>query len=197
METEFNNLETLLNNAICDTAPDIQLMEYDNQVQNNDYTGINLYQLQGIIDKSSCNIVHVGFSENKSIILINEFKLKNYECNIVSYLLSDADLELAVQTCKLKMIGIIFKKRNKIRGILSLNFYTFEHKKHKTEIKSLISFVNNNSITGYFTFEFQSPDGSIKKIGKNLNKYPGKTHSITMMLELLSDNYIKTVLCIN
>lgn len=151
-----------------------------------------LYQIQGITSKKGAILKYIGENYVRPTIIIHEFKFKKYQCQIVSYLLSDIDIKIANDNCTLKMIGLLIKNKKKVVAAITMSFYTFIHRKEKTTIEKYISQQEDKKdkiLPGFYTYEFKYYDGDIEKNEriKIFELFPGRTKCIYELINLLSN----------
>jgi len=154
----------------------------------------NLYQVTGTTGSDLVNLRYLGKHIHRPIMILDEFSFGKHHIKILSYLLSDADLNDANEKCMLKMIGILIKKSKYDKDpilAITMSFYTFVHKKDKKNISDYVSTCSNeNKLKGFFGYEliYCTNAGEIKheRIGKLLDVYPGRTKSIYNLIEFLS-----------
>jgi len=164
---------------------------------------INLYQVQAYKDKQYVIIKNIGSFNKKKSFNLYDFKLMNYKGNIISYILSDDDINFANDNFTLKMIGLaIYKKTKKSKDIkltITLLFYTSAHKKESKPLSSYITNDDkNNYINGYFRYELKyfDKDNCVKTepIGNIIKLFPGKTQCIYDLISFLSHKQIMDIL---
>jgi hypothetical protein len=105
-----------------------------------------LYQLQTYAHQNIATLKHVGFSKKRPSVLVHKFKFKGHVCEIYNYLLNSSDLDEINTTCSIKIISLIIKKKGDIRGVINLEYHTFDHKKTHTNI---IDYVNKD-LNGFY-----------------------------------------------
>ena len=148
-----------------------------------------LYQVQGQDNESCIILQYLGYNpdNDRPCYVLQEFDFKTYKCKIISYILSDIDINYAHDTCELKMLSLLITKNDVVIAAITLSFYTFEHKKNKQHINEFISDNNKIKINGFFQFNLICNDNSTKeKIGEIMYKYKGTSKSVYMLIELLS-----------
>lgn len=170
----------------------------DNGLQNEN--GINLYQIQGIKNKSGAILKHIGQAKERPTIIINTFEIRNYVCNIISYLLSDVDIQQREQTqqtddsTKLKILGLIVQKNGKVCISISFIFNTNIHRIENKTLSEYISKSNDILIDGFYEFELRyinkDKKNVVEKIGNTYKTYPGKNKSVSHLIDLLSHDYV-------
>ena len=192
MAEEFIMIDELKNliNIPDDIDGDNDLIINPNSIQ-------NLYQIRGNTDKSSAIIKYIGKNHERPAIKVLEFKFKKYFCEIMSYLLSDVDINLAEDKCCFKMLGLLIRNKKKhVVCAVTMSFYTFIHKKDKKSIMNYITQKDeidkiDKDIPGFFGFEMKwlNSDKILKeeRIGNLLEKFPGKNKSIYTLVNFLSD----------
>lgn len=126
---EYINLNDLIKDKI-EEFPDPfgTLDNIDNEINKNKEENIEnnmdlfnkIYQIQIINNTNKIIIKHVGNFKERPTIIIKKFKLKNYDINIVNYLLLDIDLEEIKKTNICKIFGINIMKDNDIKYIIQL-----------------------------------------------------------------------------
>lgn len=186
MENEFIKLDELINQL-----PKENITNKNDSFIDDIKTNINLYQIQSKINESSCVIKFIG--NPVDIIptyIIHEFKFKNYDCKIISYVLSDADLECANNDSEFKIIGLLITDNDKVKCVIRLSFYSSIHIDEKKHINEYI----DKNIEGFYQFNLIANDNKTI-IGDIMHKFIGKTKSIYKLTSLLSDeklNYLWT-----
>jgi len=95
-----------------------------------------LYQVQGQDDESCIILQYLGYNPDneRPCYVLQEFDFKTYKCKIISYILSNIDINYAHDTCELKMLSLLITKNDVAIAAITLSFYTFEHKKNKQHI---------------------------------------------------------------
>lgn len=127
------------------------------------------YQLQA---KENCDYAKIiNFEKEIPDICIFEYDIDDFKCTLISYSLTDEDLE----NNRLKMIGFIIKNKDGfVIGLLDLIFISNGNTK-----------INSNMI-GTFNVILTNISGE-KKVIKSMDNYVGNGNVIQMMIELLSD----------
>lgn len=200
-QDDFINMEDFLKKTvvtISDEIVDIELEEIQEK------KGSKMYQLKGKKNCSAATIHYIGNAERTPFHVIHKFKLKTYDCLIISYILSDADIDLAQEKCSLKMIGIIIQKNDEVKAAITMSFYTFVHHKEKKSLHDYVLYTKSEkkSIEGFFGFELKYPCTNdpknelikTEKIGSIFKTYPGKTKSLHYLIHLLSNVRLLTIL---
>lgn len=157
-----------------------------------------LYQIVGINDNNKAYIMHIGYGEKRPKILLKEFKFKNYNCKIISYILNKFDLEESTKTNSLKMVSLIMYKDDKsiieltdqkenLQPILSISI---RYDIINSNNKSLLDLVsrNNINIETYGTFsvylkKYKSEE-NIKLY--SFEKYFGNNNLIEKLVKFLT-----------
>lgn len=150
-----------------------------------------LYQIQGIKDKIGGIIKFIGQNVVRPTIIIHEFTFKRYQCQITSYILSDIDIKVANDKCALKMLGLLIKDKGGVVAAITMSFYTFIHRKDKTDLEKYISNKDDNKILpGFYAYELKYYDRNIEKnesVGGTFESFPGKTRCVYDLINLLSN----------
>lgn len=155
----------------------------DNSEENNE-NNLNIeklnriYQIQIVNNTNKIIIKHVGNFKERPTIIIKKFKIKNYDINIVNYLLLDIDLEEIKKTNMCKIFGINIIKDGEIKYIIQL-----------------VCQLNDNNISDYLDTNltvipeiiFIKSTGQRKKLG-TLNMFPNNNNNLFELLtkELLN-----------
>lgn len=182
---EFIDLDEFINNS------NVKVIAEPNE--NNKSESIpfeQLYQIQGMKDKQGAFIKFIGQNSVRPLILILEFTFKKYECQIVSYILSNIDIKVVNDECGLKMLGLLIKYKDQVVAVITMSFFTFMHKWEGKDIMDFISYDNNILLSGFYAFDLKYYDKDIKKtekIGSIFELFPGKTKSLYELINLLSD----------
>lgn len=154
-------------------------------------TNIKLYQLQAFMDESYGIIKFIGFSADniRHTYIIHEFKFKQHNCKIVTYVLSDIDIEHANNMCELKMISLLVMDKDSycVKCAITLSFYTFVHKKEKKHLFDYITNDNDIKLDGFYQYNLLDCYGNKEKIGDIMPKFLGKTKSIYGLVNILSN----------
>jgi len=144
-----------------------------NQIISRDIDSPNLknyYQVQATLNQSSISIKHVGRGEQIPLIPILTLNHQQYECMMLSYCLSEEELTQP----KLRMIGFIIQKADKVIASLDLMFVP--------------QTTTNNISDGWFEVILSDAYGC-EQI-KLINKYIGNDESIYLLTNLLLETNI-------
>ncbi|AYV76354.1 MAG: hypothetical protein Terrestrivirus5_176 [Terrestrivirus sp.] len=171
-----------------DTNIDIDIHQDENTNKNRN---IKLYQFQSIIDESNGIIKFIGFSADdiRPTYILHEFNFKGHTCKIVTYVLSDIDIEHANNTCELKMISLLIMNKDSltVQYAITLSFYTFTHKKNKKHLRDYITNDDEIKLEGFYQYSLLDNLGNKEKIGDIMQKFLGKTKSVYGIISMLSD----------
>jgi hypothetical protein len=188
-EDEF----TVLDELISRSAGGINITIDQNSICSPPIEGelMNLYQIQGSKDKAGAVIKFIGKNNIRPTIVIHEFNFKKYSCQIISYILSDADIEYANDKCELKMLGLLIRnKRHKVViAAITMSFYTFVHKREKDNLSNFIS----KDLSGFYAYNLKYHDEGTERnerVGGIFNVFPGKTRCVYDLIKLLSDGKV-------
>ena len=122
--SEYINLNELIKDKIEEEKPDPfnTLENINTQFNQNlsEETLNKIYQVQIINNSNKIIIKHVGNFKERPTIVINKFKFKKYDINIVNYLLLDIDLEEIKSTNICKIFGINIIENGEIKYIIQL-----------------------------------------------------------------------------
>jgi hypothetical protein len=144
-----------------------------------------IYQSQGIINTNKNIFKYVGTAKERPTVSIYKFNYDKYKCEIMSYLLSETDLEEVNKDCYFRLIGIVIKNKDNIVGVLNLVFYTVAHKINKKNIAEYLE----QEIDGIYAIDYhyldQDSNLKVERI-KILDNFLGKTKSIYELLECIS-----------
>lgn len=154
-----------------------------------------LYQVQGQNNEPNAILQFIGYNphNDRPCYVLQEFDFNKHKCKIVTYVLSESDIEFANKSCELKMLSLLITKKDSVKAAITLSFYCFEHLKNKKQINEYISFDNNPiKINGFFQFNLVT-DGNKEKIGQIIDVYKGTSKSIYTLIELLSDEKLKKI----
>lgn len=190
MNEEYISLEKLI-----DTTSNIENIKIDNIKIDNikiDNTLVNLYQIQGTQGKAGGIIKYIGKDTTGLVIIIHRFKFKKYLCKIISYILSDVDINIANDKCMFKILGLLIECDGEVVAVIILSFYTFTHKKEKSNITNYISNSNNIILPGFYGYELKHKNieniEESEMIGNTFKLFPGRTKSIYNLIDLLSND---------
>lgn len=157
----------------------------------NKNTDVKLYQFQGIINEPNGVIKFIGFSADdiRPTYIIHEFIFKQHTCKIVTYVLSDIDIEHANNTCELKMISLLIMGKDSltVQYAITLSFYTFTHKKNKKHLRDYITNDDEIKLDGFYQYSLLDNLGNKEKMGDIIQNFLGKTKSIYGLISILSD----------
>lgn len=165
--------------------------------------GQKLYQLQPRgRGKTGAILRWLGHFKERTTVVLQEFRFKGYDCQIVSYLLSDVDLEFADDRCELKMMSLLLKRGGGVSVAVTMSFYTFVHRRERRSIAEYVSRGEADDIVlpGFFGYQVKScasdpvgvPAGDPAvvsgRVGNLLEVFPGKSRCIKDLIEILSDD---------
>lgn len=164
----------------------IEDIPIDNDI-NHDINIKSIYQAQ--CEENKYCIVHVGNMNECSDVLIKKFKVKHFQCNLVSCLFSEEELKVHKSEIPLIRLDYYDLKKNIHIGSITCNINIFEHIRNNESILNYISNKENKKImNGFF---------SIKHITKNKEEYlfkqkeaPNKDDMIIKCME-----YLYKVIC--
>jgi hypothetical protein len=161
---------------------------------------IKIYQLQGIIDKNDAQLVYIGDCNIRPTILLYEFADKEYSYDIVSFVLTDVDIDESSKSCSIKILSLRIKSDKNIKGIITLEYHTFNHTKDKCHLNTYIC-NNSNEIlptglpygstceqvllNGFYMVYFKGINTDKKKLGI-LKAYPGKSNLVYTIIQYLT-----------
>jgi hypothetical protein len=183
-DDEFINIDKLVGDIPKDVMDDNEaemLFAHDILLASEENV-IKLYQLQGISDGNAV-LRFVGVAKQRPCVIINKFKYKKKECQVVSYMLDEDDITEANEKCKLRMLGIVIKKNKEILGVINFEFFTVAHKKQGKKFSDLIGTPQNGLFMITVNY-IEKNETKVEKL-KILNKFPGKTKSIYTLIEML------------
>jgi hypothetical protein len=198
-QTKTNINEKIFNEQFIEysSIDSTHLSEINETNNNKNMSQCKLYQIQGT--ENNAIIKFVGYSDPEKYnyrpcYILREFKFREHICQLVSYILSDVDIEHANNTHELKMVSILIKKSEKsqVTYAITYSFYTFIHIKQK---KHLIEFISDNNIielNGFFSIMLLKNDMN-KSTNTRLaiyDKYKGKTQTIYDLISMLSDDKV-------
>lgn len=146
----------------------------------------NIYQLHGSYNRPGCMIKLVGFHDRTPSVSITKFQLGNYMCEVISYLLSDADIKLS----QLYLLGLLIKSDDQVKATITYTFIPSNIDVSTLDDDKLEELVKAHTIIeGHFAYylEYKAPDGSIvKKLLEDNRTYPGDSQLVYEIIELLS-----------
>lgn len=191
---EYINLNDLIKDKIEENKPDpFNTLNNINKEFNNDINEENeennennlkieefskIYQIQILNNTNKIIIKHVGNFKERPTIIIKKFKIKNYDVNIVNYLLLDIDLEEIKKTNICKIFGINIIKDGEIKYIIQL-------------VCQLEDNINDNLLNFNISVKpeiiFIESSGKREKLG-SLNIFPSNNNNLFELLtkELLN-----------
>jgi hypothetical protein len=189
MQNKFIDFDVFINNnkdKICtQNQKELSLLLDDEEVI--DLSNCeDMYQLQGIENTSKAIIKHVGKCKVRPTMKLLDFQFKNHTCQVVAYVLNDADIELANTKFFMNIISIHIIKDGVTKGIISLEFHTHEHVKK-----------NKHEITGIFPIYLKTLDTQTnitnKKFIDCLKIFPTKCNLIHILVEYFSNEHISSL----
>lgn len=199
MSEEFVNLDVFLKqnnitaNALDNREVQLLLDGINETVVDND-SMIELYQAQGIKGQSKILLKKIGKCIDRPTIRIGNFDFDKYNCNLISYLLADVDVDEATQNSFLNLVSLHILQNTKTIGIISLEFHTFQHIKTNKSFKNMLDEVLDGTFE-IFLKTIHLPTDYINKLHiGTLSSFPDKKNLIYIMLKYLSHNDVKQIL---
>lgn len=198
----YVNQENTLSEQMFDYAgiTNLQIKEETNEEENikhNELINTNqckLYQIQGVCDEGVSMIRFVGYSDpqknnHRPCHVLENFRFNKHNCQLVSYILSDIDIEHANETCELKMFSILIKKSKnaQVKYAITYSFYTFIHKKQKKHMKEFITKdmdINTNELDGFFCVKLLNNELGTNIMIETYKTYKGKKTLYDLILML-------------
>jgi len=148
----------------------ISLVKRDTNIED-----IDVWQIQANKNDNFGNIIYIGKFSYIPITPITKFEFEGYSCDLMSYSITKDE----VNNKKLKMIGFVISKSEKIFSTLDLYFVP----DIQLEIDGLRS---ETRIKGHFEVIFETKNSIIKV--KEYAEYIGREESIYVLTDLLTDS---------
>jgi len=167
-DIEENNtkMQSNLNDIVIEHNINGNKNNVNNENENKDFKEENfIYQPQFLPDKKTCNLVKVGYSEQKtSVIKITELKFSNDPCIIVGHLYNLNDFEKIKNNKYMDLISLVINKTNlDIKLVYRYNILNSI---------SITNFTGNFSIIFYYKKDNKEEQIKLKDIQKYSD--PGK-----------------------